>query len=198
MNKCRLSLSRYLLPVLMITCWTTATTPHAAQAATLMVDADGHASATNCNASTDTFTTIQAAVNAAAPGDTISVCPGVYSEQLVVPSSRGNLTIRGFGAGSTVLRPTAVLQNTTAIFSGAPVRPIVLVDGAPNVTFESLTIDGSAADSGSAVFPRCPIVGFYIGVYFRAGSGTINTTHITWWTVTATRASAVLGRVPSA
>ena len=179
MNRCKLSVSRYLVPALVITCWTTATIPYAAQAATLMVDVDGQASATDCNAFTAAFTTIQAAVNAAAPGDTISVCPGVYSEQLVVPGSIGNLTIRGFGAGATVLRPTTVLQNTTAIFSGAPVKPIVLVDGAANVTFESLTIDGSVADSGSALFPRCPVVGFYIGVYFRTGSGTINATHVT-------------------
>src|SRR5262245_12291632 len=125
MNRCLLSVSRYLVPALVITCWTTATTPHAAQAATLMVDVDGQASATDCNALTVAFTTIQAAVNAAAPGDTIFVCPGVYSEQVVVPSSRGNLTIRGFGAGVTVLRPTVVAQTTTSLFTGAPARPIL-------------------------------------------------------------------------
>jgi len=50
-------------------------TPWAAQAAIRVVDIDGQASATDCNASTAAFTTIQVAVNAAAPGDTISPHP---------------------------------------------------------------------------------------------------------------------------
>jgi len=145
-----------------------------------MVDVDGQVSATDCNGFTAAaFTTIQAAVNAATPGDTIFVCPGVYSEQVVVPSSRGNLTIRGSGADVTVLRPSAIPQSTNTLFSGAPVKPILLVDGATNVTIGSLTIDGSAADSGAAVFPRCPIVGFYFGIYYRSSSGTITNTHVT-------------------
>lgn len=177
MNRCVVSVSRYFVPALLIACWTTATNPRATQAATLVVDVDGLATATDCNGFSGAFTTIQAAVNAAAPGDTIQICPGNYNEQVVVMKS--NLTIQGSGTGVTVLRPTTVLQNTTAIFSGAPVKPIVLVDGAANVTIGSLTIDGSIADSGSALFPRCPIVGFYMGVYFRNSSGTINATHVT-------------------
>ena len=40
-----------------------------------------------------TFTTIQSAVNAAHPNDTIIVYPGTYTEQVVVPSNLNGLTI---------------------------------------------------------------------------------------------------------
>ena len=180
MNRRVLSVGRYFVPALMIACWTTATIPraaHAAEAAILMVDVDGLATSTDCTGVSGAFTTIQAAVNAATPGDTIQICPGHYDEQVVVTKS--NLTIQGSGTAVTVLRPTAVAQNTTAIFSGAPAKPILLVNGANNVAIGSLTIDGSGADSGSAVFPQCPIVGFYMGIYYRNSSGTINAAHVT-------------------
>jgi len=170
-----LSVGRYLILALLIVGWTT--TPGAVLAATLVVDVDGLATATDCNGVSAALTTIQAAVNAAAPGDTIQICPGNYNEQVVVTKS--NLTIQGSGTGATVLRPTAVVQNTTAIFSGAPVKPILLVDGAANITIGSLTVDGGIADSGAARLPPCPVVGFYIGIYYRNSSGTINATHVT-------------------
>jgi hypothetical protein len=47
-------------------------------AATLVVDDDGLATRTNCDASAPFFKKIHLAVNAAAPGDTIQVCSGVY------------------------------------------------------------------------------------------------------------------------
>ena len=71
---------------------------------TWVVDDDGRATATDCNARAHAFKSVQEAVNAAAPGDTILICPGTYDEQVVVTKS--NLTIRGAGAGLTVLRPT--------------------------------------------------------------------------------------------
>jgi pectin methylesterase-like acyl-CoA thioesterase len=49
---------------------------------TLVVDDDGQGTATSCNAGAPAFSSIQAAVNAAAPGDTILICPGTYDEQV--------------------------------------------------------------------------------------------------------------------
>ncbi len=148
----------------------------APQAATLAVDDDGKATEFNCDAATATFSTIQAAVNAASSSDTIQVCPGTYNEQVVVTTSQ--LTIRGAGAGLTVVRPTTVVNNAINVF-GNPVAAILLVEGAANVTVASLAIDGNAADSGASIAPPCPALPFYVGIYFRNGSGTVDTAHVT-------------------
>jgi nitrous oxidase accessory protein NosD len=68
-----------------------------ARAATLVVDDDGKATASNCGASTPAPNSIQAAITAAASGDTIKVCPGTYNENVVV--NKANLTIDGAKAG---------------------------------------------------------------------------------------------------
>jgi hypothetical protein len=151
-------------------------TPRTAEAATLLVDDDGQATATDCNAPGVAFNTIQGAVNAAVSGDTIQICPGTYNEQVVVTTS--HLTIRGAGAGVTVVRPTAVAHNATNSF-GNPVAAILLVNGAADVKVASLTIDGSAADSGASVAPPCPLLPFYTGIFFRNSSGTVDTARVT-------------------
>ncbi len=39
------------------------------------------------------FTSIQAAVNAAGPGDTVKVCPGTYTEQVTIGAGKNNLKV---------------------------------------------------------------------------------------------------------
>jgi pectin methylesterase-like acyl-CoA thioesterase len=39
------------------------------------------------------FTTIQAAVNAATPGDTIRVCAGVYAENVVIGPTKSGISV---------------------------------------------------------------------------------------------------------
>lgn len=159
-----------LLPILLFTA------PAHAQT-TRVVAVDGKGSATDCNAHTPAFSTsIQAALTAAAPGDTVFVCPGIYDEQVTV--AKDGITLRGVGAGSTVIRPSAVAATTTSLVLGVPVRPIVLLQGA-NITLRSLTIDGSLADSGSSLLPDCRVLGFYLGVYVRGGSATVAFTQVT-------------------
>jgi len=45
-----------------------------------------------------TFATIQAAINAASPGDTIIVAAGIYPEQLIINEKKAGLTIEGDGS----------------------------------------------------------------------------------------------------
>ncbi|WP_433572706.1 right-handed parallel beta-helix repeat-containing protein [Streptomyces sp. CA-251247] len=87
---------------------------------------------------------IQAAVDAAKPGDTIFVAPGTYRESVLVTTS--GLTLRGAGP-ATVIRPAAAgtrAANACAqIGSGICVRG---TDSKPvkNVAVRSLTLSGFA------------------------------------------------------
>lgn len=93
----------------------------------LVVSATG----TGCGGHPPAFTKIQAAVNAAATGTTILVCPGIYVEQVVV--TKNNLTIRGSDQDAereadrngneqrrTVLRPSALPVDPGNPITGAP------------------------------------------------------------------------------
>lgn len=68
-----------------------------ARAATLCVDADGG----GC------FRTIQEAVNAAAPGDTVRVRAGVYFENVTIPAGKDGLRLQGVDADKAVVDPDA-------------------------------------------------------------------------------------------
>jgi hypothetical protein len=63
-----------------------------------VVDDDSMGVAGDCDSTTSTFGTIPAAVTAATAGDTIVVCPGNYTDQVVVDRA---LTIQGAQAGKT-------------------------------------------------------------------------------------------------
>jgi parallel beta-helix repeat protein len=73
-------------------------------AAVLVPAGSAHAAVRNVGAGQS----IQAAVNAASPGDTIKVASGVFRESVEVTKS---LTILGAGAGNTVLQPPASPPN---------------------------------------------------------------------------------------
>ena len=149
--------------------------PRAALADTLVVDDDGQASLANCAAANATFSAIQSAVNAAATGDTVKVCPGVYDEQVSVTAS--HLTIRGAGASQTVLRPAVIANNAINIF-GNDLKAVLLVQNASNVIIANLSIDGSLGDSGAQIAPPCPILPFFTGLYLSNSSVTVDTVHV--------------------
>jgi len=132
----------------------------AAIAAPIVVDAN----ATPCVATTAHYTTIQAAVNAAPAAAVIQVCPGVYPEQVSIGKS---LTLKGVlknnQAGAVIAIPASGgVQN-----GGTSTFPIVAqVDiTAPNVTLNSLTIDGTGGIPNS----NCSVP-ILVGVAFEAGS----------------------------
>ena len=82
------------------------------------------------------FQSIQAAINAASPGDTVDVGPGTYTEQITDTKS---LQIMGAGAVSTTIQaPTSPLQPDS---SGA--LSIVTVSGSDTITeFTGFTVTG--------------------------------------------------------
>jgi hypothetical protein len=82
------------------------------------------------------YSTIQAAVNAAEPGDLVRIAPGDYHEQVTVPPSKRDIVIRG------VNRNRVVLDGD----NGGSANGIVV--HANGVAVENLTVRGYA---GSAV-----------------------------------------------
>lgn len=139
---------------------------------TLTVDDDG---AQNSNAD---FTTIQAAVDAAAPYDRILVYKGVYNEQVVIPATKDGVQLRavngdgwhdcdshgGSGPGVVVIAPSVFADPTEAV---------VHVAGAKNVNIEGFKISGENAPPGATF-------GANFGVLVdMQGSATVRNNHIT-------------------
>ena len=131
-------------------------------AAKLVVDDDGQGTPHGCDAATPTpYTTIQAAVTAAAAGDTIIVCPGVYNEQPLVDKA-----VRISGRGDATVRPSPMVDNTTHIINGNPLAAAVLVADVSGVVVEGIAVDG--LDNGGAGCASNPV-----GIFFRNASGTV-------------------------
>jgi parallel beta-helix repeat protein len=89
----------------------------------------------------NSFSSIQAAVNAAVAGDTVQVNPGVYIEQVIIPTS---LTLQGNGAGTIIVAPPGTLTTTLGFNS------IVTISNAATVNINNMTIEGpnSTIDAG--------------------------------------------------
>lgn len=84
------------------------------------------------------FTTIQQAVDAANPGDTISVCQGTYVEQVTIPSSKDGISLRSQQPRRAVIEAPDVMTDPKAI---------IHVAGAENVSIQRFTITGPGGGS---------------------------------------------------
>jgi len=80
------------------------------------------------------YSTIQAAVNAAASGDTISIANGTYTEAVTIPNTKNNLSLVGASQSGVVLRVTT---NTLTALT---------VNGT-NITVSYMTIANTAGVS---------------------------------------------------
>src|SRR5207302_9795329 len=111
-------------------------------AATLRV---GHPNTSCPNAQ---YTTITAAVNAAAPGDVIEICPALYPEQLIITKPlilRGVLT----KVNIEIYLPCCnevkrvLLQPSLQDLQGLPFEAVITVMDTEDVTIDNLAIDAS-------------------------------------------------------
>ena len=129
-------------------------------ARTLLVDDDG----VECPSAK--FRKIQAAVDRAAPGDVIQVCPGTYNEQVQIAKPLTLVGIERNGKNAAVIQPSNVVINTD-IF-GEPLAAMIWVHDTSNVTIQNITIDG--INNGLVCDDTVPTMD---GIFYKNASGTI-------------------------
>lgn len=97
----------------------------------------------------ESFVSVQAAVDAAAPGDEILILPGVYRERVVI--GKDGLHLRGPDAETTVITHAACARDRdeTGKEKGTFLSFSVLITGA-DVTMENLTVRNDAGDGSIA------------------------------------------------
>lgn len=92
---------------------------------------------TSCN--DPGYQTVQAAVNAAGPGDRINVCPGTYAEQVVIAGgAKNNIQLRSTSLWQAIITAPLVMVPDGILLSNTIVR----VDGAQRVQILAFTITG--------------------------------------------------------
>jgi hypothetical protein len=127
---------------------------------TLKVD-DDHAQCPDAQ-----YTTIQAAVDVAQPGDTVLVCPGTYTEQVKVQTHQKD------GLKLVSQKPhQAVIQSPP--IQTFP-KAIVLIEGADRVLLSGFTVKGPFLEPGCGspipnTDPSNPVIDTHKGVYVKNG-----------------------------
>lgn len=121
---------------------------------------------TSCN--NPGYATVQAAVNAAAAGDHINVCPGTYTEQVTIGPGKDNIRLRSTRQWEAVIKAPAVMMADPFMNLAFT---IVRVAGAQNVTILGFTITGPGPGA-------CGSLHYGVRVY-SGGSADILGNHIT-------------------
>src|SRR5215467_6148646 len=103
------------------------------------------------------YSTIQAAVNAAASGDTISIANGTYNEQVTVASSKNHLTF--IGASQTGVKLQAGTNQTALTIHGTDIT-LEYMTIANTLQLGSTSSHAVYVDSARVEFYRCYINGW--------------------------------------
>ena len=145
-----------------------------ADAATLSVDDDGD----ECPSAA--YSSVQDAVDAADPGDTVTLCEGTYTEGSGAPGTNAvtitkDLTIKGAGADLVTIQPTRSTASGGQIAAGSP----VIRDNVGNIV---AAVGGSSSPitvNLSGVSVRGNGVYSEVGVLYLDAQGTISRSRVT-------------------
>jgi hypothetical protein len=88
------------------------------------------------------YKTIQAAVTAAGPGDTIRVCRGTYAEQVTIPGGKDNLTLHAVSHWHAIIKAPVVMLG---------VKAVVRVSTSQNVTIRGFEISGPGSGACDSI-----------------------------------------------
>ncbi|MBB5039460.1 choice-of-anchor D domain-containing protein [Prosthecobacter dejongeii] len=129
------------------------TTPLSSLIAANTVTNSSSSAAGSAITGTEAYTTIQAAVNAAIPGATISVTPGIYNERVVISKAvrlistggRGVTTIDASAVAGSALGAIEVQGTLTGVTIGESSAGFTLIgyDGTPGLEAAALYVKGS-------------------------------------------------------
>jgi nitrous oxidase accessory protein NosD len=117
-----------------------------------VVDDDGQAKPGACGASKASRTSIQDAIDDSGPGDVVQICPGTYTEVLLIEPGREGLTIRAIGSGTVTLRrpggvtdPTVQVENDETHWVGHDIRLRMRTTGDCVSVNAAVVVDGASA-----------------------------------------------------
>jgi hypothetical protein len=112
------------------------------------------------------FTTVGAAITAAAAGDEIDICSGIYPEQLMITKPLTLAGIGGQGVGRTLIQPANLVSAGNTGFTA-----VITVMGTSGVVIRNLAIDAS-----NNTFNGCTIA--VAGIHFYDASGIVDSDSI--------------------
>lgn len=115
------------------------------------------------------YSTITTAVNAAAPGDVIEICPALYAEQLIITKP---LVLRGISTSVNIQQflpccnavDRVLLKPALQDVQGLPFEAVITIMNTERVTIDNLALDASQNSVAS-----CDVV--LSGVHFFNASG---------------------------
>lgn len=142
-------------------------TAHAA-GNTLYVSTTG-ADSGNCQVAVSPCATVDYAISQSSPGDMIDMAPGTYTSGFTVDGMT-DLTIKGAGAGSTIIAPSSLINTGVQHKYTASMLASVFVNSSSGITLEGMTVNGNGQTPGAG--------GPDALVFWNASSGAVKDSNI--------------------